>query len=343
MAGHGTEAWEIRASDFPADGSTADKFRFLLGYAILAPSGHNTQPWLFRLKKDAVELYADRTRALAVSDPDDRELLIACGAALLQLRVAMRRFGWRGDVVLHPEPDDPDLIARVRPGTSAAPSADETALFDAITRRRTNRRRFEMRDVPQSLLAQLASAASSESAWLSFVQDPHQKHAVAELIAAGDREQGGDRAFRREMAAWAHPGRARSRDGLPGFTYGVGDVPHFVGPTVLRTFEAGAAGEPATGEALAEGSPALAVLGTGSDAPQNWVVAGQALGRVLLRARVDDVHASYLNQPVEVADLRVKLRTLLGLSGFPQLVLRFGYGPEVAPTPRRALEDVILP
>src|SRR6056297_3363168 len=78
---------------FPANGSEKDQLRFLLGYAIQAPSGHNSQPWLFRLRDDAVELYADRRRALPVVDPQDRELTMSCGAALDHLAVAARYFG----------------------------------------------------------------------------------------------------------------------------------------------------------------------------------------------------------------------------------------------------------
>ena len=65
------------------------QFRFLLRYAILAPSSHNTQPWLFSLQDRCVEIYADRSRSLRVTDPDDRQLTIAGGCALSNLRGAI--------------------------------------------------------------------------------------------------------------------------------------------------------------------------------------------------------------------------------------------------------------
>ncbi len=342
MTDAGTGAWAINEGDFPKDAPVDERLRFLLGYAVLAPSGHNAQPWLFRIRKGAVELHADRTRGLAVADPDDRELTLSCGCALFQLRVAMRRFGMRPETIVYPEPDDPDLLARVRPAAAIAPGEEDVALFRAIPRRRTNRKAFDPRPVAEATLQALSAAAAAEGAWLQVVLDPERRGALAGLIAEGDRLQGADRAFRREMSAWAHPNRSRSRDGLPGYVYGTGDLAHFVGPSILRTFEA-RPGHAAEGAELALGSPALAVLGTADDAPESWLAAGQALGRVLLRARVDEVHASYLNQPVEVPELRVRVREALGLSGTPQQVLRLGYGPDVPPTPRRAIEDVLLP
>src|ERR687891_523520 len=68
------EAWNVRENDFPKDGSLSEKMNFLLRYAILAPSGHNTQPWLFKIVgNNTIEIYADRSRALPLVDPDDRE------------------------------------------------------------------------------------------------------------------------------------------------------------------------------------------------------------------------------------------------------------------------------
>src|SRR5687767_5158027 len=95
------EAWNVSDSDFPRGGGLADQIQFLIKYAILAPSGHNTQPWLFKItKNNMIELYADRSRALPVVDPDDRELTISCGAALYYLRLAANHFGMTVDVEL---------------------------------------------------------------------------------------------------------------------------------------------------------------------------------------------------------------------------------------------------
>jgi uncharacterized spore protein YtfJ len=134
------ESWNVSAHDFPEAGDTGDQLLFLLRYAVLAPSGHNTQPWLFSVDGDTVELYADRTQALAVVDPEDRELTISCGAALFNLRVALRHWGYRRDdqVELLPDPADADLLARVRLVGGEPPAPEEIALSEAIPGRRTN-------------------------------------------------------------------------------------------------------------------------------------------------------------------------------------------------------------
>jgi hypothetical protein len=334
--------WNVSTTGFPEGGDAAEKLTFLLRYAVLAPSGHNTQPWLFNVQGDTVELYADRTQALAVVDPEDRALTISCGAVLFNLRVALRRFGYRDDTYdLLPDPEDADLLARGRLVEGESPSPDEEALFEAIPKRRTTRAAYDERDVPIELQRELERDAVREGAWLHLVSDA-ERRTIAELIAEGDRAQMADKRFRRELAAWVHPNRSRARRGMRGYGFGFGDVMSHAGPVVIRTFDIGN-GQAAKDLELAERSPLLSVLGTAADTPRAWLAAGQAMERILLRACARGLTSSFLNQPVEVDDLRPRLADAIGRgSDHPQLVLRFGYGPEVAHSPRASVKEVLI-
>jgi hypothetical protein len=308
---------------------------------VLAPSGHNTQPWLFKITGDEVEFYADRTRALPVIDPDDRELIISCGAALLHLRIALKHFGYTGVVETFPNLDNPDLLARVRLDNPGEATAGEHLLFGAIPKRHTNRLSFEDRKVPEFLLSELQAVASEEGAWLHIVQGEELRNAVVDLIEEGERIQWADKRVRRELAMWVHPNRSESRDGMPGYAYGIGDLKSYLEPFYMKTFDLGK-GRAARDRQIALGSPVLAVLGTDSDTPLDWLKAGQAQAKVLLRACAEGVSASFLNQPIQVAELRPRLRDTIGRAGFPQLIFRMGYGLEVKPTPRRPVSEVLL-
>jgi hypothetical protein len=209
------EPWYISEDDYPTAGVPEEKLRFILNYAVLAPSGHNTQPWLFSVHDDEVELRADRTRGLPVVDPEDRELIISCGAALYCLRVAMKHFGCEDEVEVLPDPDDPDLLARVRSVSDRSETEEERMLFQAIPKRRSNRGPFEDRQVPERLLSELQAAAGEEGAWLHLAQNEDSKHAIAQLIAEGDRIQLADKRFRRELASWVHPTAQRAATACP--------------------------------------------------------------------------------------------------------------------------------
>ncbi|MFO0852385.1 MAG: nitroreductase family protein [Gemmataceae bacterium] len=327
-------------SDFRPDWPPAAQQRFFLNYAVLAPSSHNTQPWLFRVVGDTAELYADRNRALRVVDPDDRELVISCGAALHHLRTAVRYFGHDDETGIAPD-GHPDLLATVRLGRPHSRDESDDALFHAIPGRRTTRAAFRPDPVPDGVQAELLQAAAAFGVWAFRVETPEDKHRVAELVAEGDHIQFRDEAFRRELAHWLRPNDTHSGDGLPGYTQGMGYVASYVGPWVVRTFDLGD-GTAARDGQLAEGSPLLLVLGTATDSREAWLATGQALSNLLLVAHRHGLGVSYLNQPVEVPALRPRLRRLTGDAGQPQLVLRLGYSAVTPPpTPRRPVEAVL--
>src|SRR5262245_43914687 len=334
-------AWDVAGRSLPLDASGADVLRGALDYAVLAPSGHNTQPWRFRVVDELLELWADRTRALAVVDPHDRELTISCGAALAFVRIALRQLGHDPHTELLPEPGEGDLLARVRPGPSIEPDERHRALFEAIPQRRTMREPFEDRNLPPELVHELEQLAEREGAWLVGIESDGKRE-VAALVDEGDRIQAADPHFRRELAAWFRPNSTASRDGIPGYAFGMGGLASRIGAFVLRNVDWGKH-QARKDVQLVERSPLLAVLGTDGDSALDWLAAGQALGYILLRARAEGVSASYLNQPIEVAELRPRLAGTIGRpTAFPQLLVRLGYAGDRKPTPRREVAEVVM-
>ncbi len=320
-------------ADAPSDRPAVDTINELLAAAIQAPSSHNTQPWRFFVAADHIGLYGDRTRALPVNDPEDRELTISCGCALMNLRVAAAHRGLAAVVDHTPDSADEDLLATVTFGDGAAAPA-VARLHDAIATRRTYRRRFEARKVGDEEVTALQEAARGEGAWLQTYRGVTPRQELAALVAEGDATQWANPSWRRELAMWMHP--RRSGDGLT--------VPGLLAPVaheVVRRFDMGG-GRAARDAELAEESPLLAVLGTPSDEVWDWLHAGQALQRVLLTAHGLGLQASYLNQPIQVPELRPRLQDYLARDGLPQILLRLGHGTEtLPPTPRRPLGDVI--
>jgi hypothetical protein len=81
--------------------------------ALRAPSVHNTQPWLWRIGSGVVELHADRTRQLAATDPDRRDFLMSCGAALHHLLVLLAARDIAVRVHRLPDPENLGHLATV--------------------------------------------------------------------------------------------------------------------------------------------------------------------------------------------------------------------------------------
>jgi nitroreductase len=302
--------------------------------ATLAPSLHNSQPWRFRITGGTVEVYADPSRRLDALDASGRELLISVGAALFTLRLAMRSQGWTPRYVLFPEPGSPDLVARVEPAGRAAPSETVTALAAAIPQRHTNRWPFAAAVVPADAIEELTRAAADESATLT-IAGAVSRDAILGLGQAAERRLRADGGYRAELGRWTRPAHRR-HDGVPPTAVGPWDAMERL---PIRDFGLLHAQPWRTSERF-ETHPTIAVLATHGDGPPHWVLAGQALQHVLLAATRRGLSTTPISQPVEVPEIR-ELLTNTTTGRWAQMIIRLGYGPPAATTPRRPLTDIL--
>ena len=327
--------------------------RTVVELASLAPSVHNTQPWRFTWDGRTLSVFEDPSRALPVLDPSGRERVLSCGAAVLLARIAFAELGWAVDAAVRPRQDDPHLVARLTVTGRREATEEEHALAQAVPRRTTDRDPFDTRRLPESARAAIAAAAEAEGAWTRFVGDESDDAAVElqVLLSHADDSQRSDPAYLAELAAWR---RDREAEGIPARALPSVPVELRGSSWVPRDFRAGEAADEAAGAPAARpagGGPAgdpppaehpdVLVLGTPGDGPDDWVTAGQALARVLLRATVDGIAAQPLTQVLEVPVLRARMRHVLGVVGHPQILLRLGYGHAGPTSRRRAVDDVL--
>src|SRR5215218_2663460 len=161
---------------------TDDRLSAAVALAVRAPSLHNSQPWRFQRVGDTVEVFADLKRQLPVADPTGRGVRLACGAAIMNLRLAFSVQGWQSSVAILPDRARPNVLARVTPGIARPASPEETALAAAIPRRHSQRAPFLDSAVPTAYQAQLVEAAQREGASLTVVASRAGLADVAELI-----------------------------------------------------------------------------------------------------------------------------------------------------------------
>jgi nitroreductase len=301
--------------------------------AVRAPSLHNTQPWRFRLRGGALEVLADHKRRLPAADPRGWAMRIACGAAVLNARLAFAVAGCPAQVLLRPDPAQPDLLARLVPGPPRPATPVEESLFAVVAVRHTNRHPFTDHPVPAEAQRDLLAAARAEGAGLDLLIGQGPLAIVAEVVRAADTTLIRDAAYRRELEQWSR--RSDADDGVPLDAGGPSPEPQDL--LVMRDF----GGPPRAPGRDFESDPLLAILSTAGDTAHDHLVAGQALQRVLLTATVHRLAVSLLSQPIEVPAARERLRSGLSRHGVPQMVLRIGYGLSGYPTRRRPVAEVI--
>jgi hypothetical protein len=332
------------SGELPAPASSPEEIcRFVVEAAMHAPSVHNTQPWWFSTSDREVSVHADVERRLRLADPDGREMMISCGAALFTARVALRYLGLVPKVSVLPDPDLPNLVARIAWADLAPPVEFERQLFTEIPRRRTHRGGFDLEPLPAGLMSALRDEVARERATLRIMGDDGQRAALAAVVEAADYALRLDSARVREEARWSPPPGSQRRDGVPVTAYPARPErtePYFP----ARDFAHGHGwGLPPAGQGTTPRSAGLvSVLTTAADHPSDWVNAGQALQRVLLLASSCGVSAALHSQPLEIVQLRDFIRVHLGGGGYTQMVLRFGTTGQAAVSVRRPIDEVLL-
>jgi nitroreductase len=311
--------------------------RRIVESAAAAPSIHNTQPWRFVVPADDIlEVRADLDRALWVADPKARALYLSCGAAIFNVRTAIRTTGFNPRVWLLPHNYAPLVLAVVQAEPGRPASYAEGEMYQAIWQRHTNRAPYTDEAIPESVRVALEQAASSEYATLRMLTSPDTA-TVLDLARQAGAELAGDVEHQIELQDWIATGSGW--DGIPASAL----------PSRPRTAAAGpvredlAAARPAVHRPSQsyEHAPQLAVLTTPGDEPGDWLRAGQALQRVLLTATARSLSASFLYQPIELRDMRGDAATSWPWRENPQIIIRLGYGSEPARTLRRPLQDIL--
>jgi hypothetical protein len=332
----------------------------VISMAARAPSLHNTQPWQFRVRGSAIELLADPDRWLHHLDPQARELMISCGAALFGLRLGLRSLGLLPGTELLPDLAQPGLAGRVWPVGRAAMNKAEAELVAAVPHRHTHRGAFTPGEVATRLLAALVADAAAEGVQLLLVNQVELTGQLVRLVEAAAAEQQADPDVGAELRRWVRPPGSLARDGVPAWAIArrpaetEADEPK-VGPADGHGQRPGPSAHPPVRLRLPQrdfgqqGSDdetgdvppsATAVLCTAGDTPADWLRAGQALHRLLLRAATRWVFASLQSQPIESPRQRQEIADLLGLTRHPQLLFQLGRSNTAPATPRRTQAEL---
>jgi hypothetical protein len=306
-----------------------------------APSVHNTQPWRWLVGNSSVHLMADRSRAVPATDPDGRDLLLSCGAALHHLRTAFAALGWATVVHRVPNSHDPDHLAAIE-ARPHVPTEDDVALAAAVNRRRTDRRRFSSWEIPSDFLDLMVRRAARAGALLVPVTDRASRWLLTRAVESAARSQAEDPRYRLELAAWSGRSRAAS-DGVLAVSALASGGWH--DDTVMRMFPGGALVNSVTGRGEEDGGELL-VVATLRDDAVSVLRAGEAASAVLLTATDLGLGTCPLSQPLEVLDARATVREeVLDGAACPQLIVRAGWAPtSAAPlvqSPVRRTEDTV--
>jgi len=325
------EAWNIKESDFPTNDGAKEKLTFLLNYAILAPSSHNSQPWRFNVTNDSILVFADKSRRLQVADADQRELYISLGCALENLIIAADHFGYNSSVAYFPE--EVDLVAKVVLQTAVNSSRDPR-LFSAILSRQTNRNPYEPRAISDADLETIKSLSSDADVSIFITSDSVVKKSFQDLVVQANGIQYSDADFKSELGHWLGQG-VMGPTGMQAKMAQLAVVFLDMGPEQSKK-----------DAELFNSTPYLGFISTAKNDRISSLKAGRLMERFWLAATALGVSLHPMSQALEAAQTKAELAELLpAQSGMAQVqqAFRLGYAKPVNEhSTRRPLEEVLI-
>jgi hypothetical protein len=313
--------------------------RELIRHATLAASSHNTQPWKFRIRNDSITILPDFSRRCRAVDPEDSHLFRSLGCAAENLVHAAAAQGFLADMRF--DAKENAIHVSLKRDVSAA----VTDLYRAIPERQCVKTAYDGTTIGAPELQKLKIASVGPSIRTIMLLSNEQKEAVIEFVTRGDVAQLTDKAFRNELVSWIrfNPAEAmQKRDGLAGRTSGQPALPRWLAKFIIG-FVLTPKGQAATDAANIRTSSGLAVFVSAEQSRDAWIQAGRVYERFALQATALGICTAFINQPIEVPQLRSQFESWLKLDGeYAQLMIRFGHGPSAPFSLRRPIDDVII-
>lgn len=332
-------AWNVNEEDFPLNGELKEKLTFLVRYALLAPSSHNTQPWKFAVRSKSILVIPDYSRALAYSDRLNRELFVSLGCALGNLIIAANHFGLTTNISYLPENEEILVAARVDFIDKKEKLLNP--LFPFITTRRTNRFPYLMKKIPTEILEEIKQSNLYNDIDIHLITEEKQKSKIVNLVVKTTLNVFNDKVFTKELSEWICSFYTKRHDGIVPFDLG---IPGFLSPLAPYIVRYGPAKMQANLEKKLMSSASGFLLITGKkNIREIWLKAGVAFQKVGLACEKNKIAVAPWAGLVEFEESSKLLMKILQVEEFPLFFARIGYSNKRPhQSPRRGLEEVLI-
>jgi Nitroreductase family len=308
----------------------------LVRCATLAANGHNTQPWKFGLSPDVISIQPDLSRRTPVVDPDEHHLWVSLGCATENLVLAAAALGKHADVVFGTQEVHVAL-------DNATPV--RSPLVDAIFQRQCTRAEYDGQPMPTDVLHELTRAADRRGVRLLLLTERAKIEGVLDYVTQGNSAQIRNPAFVKELKNWIRFNEAdalAAGDGLFSRLTGNPTLPRWLGNVMFSMLLSEKSENEKCAKQMRSSAGVAVFVGEHAD-PAHWFEVGRAYEYFALAATTLGVRTAFLNQPVEVPAVRTQFAQWLGLgAGRPDLLVRFGRGPQMPYSLRRPVAEVIV-
>ena len=316
-----------------------EDYLFMVEQATKAPSGHNTQPWLFKINDNSIEIHPNSNKSLQIVDFDNRELFVSLGCATENLCIAATAKGYNTAVSTG---KNGIITINLTKNDTVSP----TPLLAQIAVRQTNRSIYNNRLIADDTIKVLQTVSIESGINMHFYkQDTPDFNTISSFVYKGNTIQMENEAFTKELKQWIRYNKKHqdeTNDGLSYATFGAPNLPRFiVKPIISNAFNAKKQNK--SDKKKIESSSHFVLFTIQNNTIEEWINLGRSLERFLLKSTEQGIVHSYLNQPNEIRELAQQMSDSLNIfNEHPIILLRIGYGKSMPYSKRKGIETVLI-
>lgn len=327
-------AWNVTVEDFKKQETEQGKLKFLINFAVLAPSSHNSQPWEFKIKgEDTIQIYLAPTRRLPESDTNDRQLYISLGCAITNIIIAADYYGYATNLNLLPKPKEQELAAEIT-FKKGLPKDEASHLIFSIVKRVNNRNKYEKEQPPEKFIQSILQLKTNDVE-ISTVSNQQQKNEIADAVLAAGEVAMDNKKFREELSHYVKSNLTTAKTGMPGFGLGIPTPPSLLAPLMVRYLNMNRLTHKKDEKLLKEYTPTYVVISTKNDDPLGWLEAGSLYQRIALMATQENIQTAVWAAAIQIGSYYQCIQKVLNTTLRPQVFFRLGYTNRVtAHSPR---------
>lgn len=333
--------WAIDINSFPEKGSSSDQIKFLLGFVLLAPSGHNGQPWNFSISETSVSFYVNKERSLPKSDPERRQLLAGFGCAVENFLIASDYYGFNVNTKYFPDQNNKDLIIQFSLSRTGKTRISPSHLIFSIPKRNNNRNKFK-KDIPPQSFQDSIKNLSGETIDVSIINEQDKKEKLGDIVNTAQIEVMDRDYFREELSHLIRSNFTKEKTGMPGFVLGLSAPISLIASRLIKKVNMSRKTKKQDDELLKKYTPTFVVISTISDSEIDRIKAGQLFERIWLMAEKENLKCSPLAAGCQVGEYYKEMQKVIGISSRPQVFFRLGYCDKENPhSPRFLVKDLL--
>lgn len=309
---------------------------FMISGAIKAPSGHNTQPWLFKIGDTSIEVHPNLDKSLPIVDPDNKELFISLGCAIENLQIAASVKGYVCDISVSNKG-----ITTIH----LSEGEGDKSLYSQINLRQTNRRVYNGALINDSVIQNLCNTTSVNGVHVHcYKQGTPEFIEISDSILQGNTIQMNDHLFLTELKSWMRYNKHEAtskRDGLSYAVFGAPNLPQWLSKSIISSVLNGQQQNKSDRKKIRSSSH-FVLFTTEGNAIKDWINIGLYLQRFMLTCTKIGIACAFLNPPCELKELSVELAKLLNIPNErPAIILRIGFAKLMPYSLRKDIKEVL--